>query len=292
VCVLAIDKPESTVLVDLTGPTKDKCALVQSSANVTTGARCEFGDLESQANATVSLVLHVDAAAKEDNFNLMWSCNATSLDSVNESIAIPTQVEANFTLALPTNSSIAAGTQALLFRMKNPGPSFIKDGTCNFTLPKGVKSDVWSSSKYFTCVKDETKRTGGVTMLNCVIEELPPADTEFNLSLKLEDITLEDFAITAECEMKSPEVSFKKVFDAYVGVVPSPSPAPSGSVPAPDNSMMVVVTVIVAVGLLIVIAIWWRRRQESSGWDAAGPTARSPSLNRFTDMELSVRSDD
>jgi hypothetical protein len=171
---------------------------------------------------------------------------------------------------------------------QNPGPSFIRDGSCNFTLPKGVKSDVWSSSKYFTCVKDETKRTGGLTMLNCVIEELPPADTEFNLSLKLEDITLEDFAIAAECEMKSPEVSFKKEFEAYVGIVPSPSrtplrvlanvsrtrahtlsyplivfvdsAAPSGSVPAPDNSMMVVVTVIVAVGLLIVIAIWWRRR--------------------------------
>jgi hypothetical protein len=72
----------------------------------------------SLANVAVSLVLHVDAAAKADNFNLVWSCNAASLPSVNKSIAIPTQVEANFTLALPTNSSIAAGTQALLFRMK------------------------------------------------------------------------------------------------------------------------------------------------------------------------------
>jgi hypothetical protein len=81
--------------------------------------------------------------------------------------------------------------------------------------------------------------------------------------------------------------------------------------------MMVVVTVIVALGLLIVMIIWWRKRyahttfildwtqtthlaplrpfvlscrQDAAGWEAAGPNPRSPSLNRFSDVELSIRS--
>lgn len=62
--------------------------------------------------------------------------------------------------------------------------------------------------------------------------------------------------------------------------------------PVPDNTMTVVVTVIVALGLLIVMVIWWRKRQDAAGWEAAGPNPRSPSLNRFSDVELSIRSSD
>jgi hypothetical protein len=292
VCDLSIEKPDKTIFLGVSDPGSNCTAVL--TANVTTGAHCKIGDFKPSGNLDVSLQFHVDAAVTKDNeFKFTWNCTAAGLEDKVVEQKVTTKVESSLAIILPANSSIAAGNDALLFHMQNPGPSYVRDGTCTFILPKGVETTVWSSSPYFHCDKlTDAKKIGDGAGITCNITEIPPGYVDFNPSLSLTDSTIKQFDINASCETKDPVSNFSGTFNINVGVAPSPSPTPGPPVNPPDNTMMVVVTVIVAIGLLIVIAIWWRRKQDRSGWDAAGPSSRSPSLNRFSDVELSLRSDD
>jgi len=286
-CDLVIEKPETTVFVSLN---ETKCtATVDTVKNVTTGAHCTFGDLLTNDEYWVGLTFHVGADVEENNqAAFKWNCTAEGLETVAASeIKVITEARADLALTLPANSSIEGGTQSLLFRLKNLGPSNLRGGECKFTLSKGVEAATWSQSSFFNC-----SHAPSSTDLQCDITNIPPTDAEFNLGLVLKDLTLKQFTVNALCDAKNPKAHLNETFTIDAGVKPSPSPAPSGGnvAPAPDNTMMVVVTVIVALGLLIVMIIWWRKRQDAAGWEAAGPNPRSPSLNRFSDVELSIRS--
>ncbi|ELR11343.1 uncharacterized protein ACA1_190910 [Acanthamoeba castellanii str. Neff] len=284
-CDLVIEKPETTVFVSLN---ETKCtATVDTVKNVTTGAHCTFGDLLTNDEYWVGLTFHVGADVEESNqAAFKWNCTAEGLETVAASeIKVITEARADLALTLPANSSIEGGTQSLLFRLKNLGPSNLRGGECKFTLSKGVEAATWSQSSFFNC-----SHAPSSTDLQCDITNIPPTDAEFNLGLVLKDLTLKQFTVNALCDAKNPKAHLNETFTIDAGVKPSPSPAPSGVAPAPDNTMMVVVTVIVALGLLIVMIIWWRKRQDAAGWEAAGPNPRSPSLNRFSDVELSIRS--
>jgi hypothetical protein len=276
-----------------------QCAPVPGPLNATE-VLCTFGDFNANENLTVSLDFHLNSSlAKDIQLNFTWTCKAEELPDTVVSRQVTTKVKGDLGLTLPTNSSIddinAVMPTALLFRLTNAGPSDVTNGTCGFVVPVGVNVSSWTHAKSpndFACVRSDIEFVGVV--LNCTVSRLSPAGADFNLGLKPTSKSLTNFSVLAECQSIQPAASPFPITEFKINVNAAPTPQPPYQPPYPptDNTLVVVVTVIVAVGLLIVIAIWWRKKQERAGWDAAGPSPRSPSLNRYSEMELSIRSDD
>ncbi len=62
-----------------------------------------------------------------------------------------------------------------------------------------------------------------------------------------------------------------------------------------SSQMYLIIFVVVTIAAVVVIAMWWRNRQERQGWglptSTNGPSPKSPSLNRFTEMEKMMARD-
>jgi hypothetical protein len=273
-----------------------KCAPVPGPLNATE-ILCTLGDFNASESLEVSLDFHVNSSlAKDTRLNFTWTCKAEGLTDTAVSSQLTTDAKGDLGLTLPANSSIDdVKPTALLFRLINAGPSDVTNGTCGFVVPVGVNVSSWTqaqSPNAFACVRSDIEAVG--VILNCTVTRLSPAGADFNLGLTLADKSLANFSVLAECQSIQPVAKPfpTREYKINVETIPLPQPPYQPPYPPADNTLVVVVTVIVAVGLLIVIAIWWRKKQERAGWDAAGPNPRSPSLNRYSEMELSIRSDD
>ena len=69
----------------------------------------------------MELTFHVGAHVEENKqAAFKWTCTAEGLETVTSETKVVTEARAGLALTLPANSSIAGGTQSLLFRLKVP----------------------------------------------------------------------------------------------------------------------------------------------------------------------------
>jgi len=245
-----------------------------------TQVRCGIEELKAAESSKIELQYWINPSVEEkSNLTFFYECNASNVAIQTTTSVVTTDVKGDLTLYLPEDSSISAsGDKALLFKMMNNGPSYVRDASCTFAADPGAAFTFWSQLDDVDCENEPSN------ILSCSIARLSPQGLQFSLAIKLEDVSLTKLNISASCQSKVPSSNFSQ---QYVAAVETASPSPEHGASS-DSSMVVIVTFVMVIGLIIVIVIWWRRRQERTGWAAPGQHSHDP----FTEMESpSYRSD-